>query len=78
MKYETRITRLIVLPEGAPIFSDQATTIQIEDEAAGEYIEIEQSRMIEENGKIWIDPEEWPHIREAVESLLREIGKDRQ
>lgn len=34
MTYETRITRLTVLPKGEPLFAETATHIQIEDEAA--------------------------------------------
>mgnify|MGYP000650360830 CR=1 FL=1 len=36
MTMETRITSLIVLPEGEPIFSERATIVRIEDEAGGE------------------------------------------
>lgn len=65
MKYQTRITKLTVLPANEPIFSEQASHISIEDEAAGEFIEIQQA-----DGTIKIDPEEWPAIKQAVEQLL--------
>jgi len=41
-KYETRITRLSVIPREEPIFSEQATHIAIEDEAAGEFVKVSQ------------------------------------
>ena len=42
MTMETRITSLIVLPEGEPIYSERATIVRIEDEAGGEYIVVSQ------------------------------------
>ncbi len=72
MTYETRITRMTVLPKGEPLFSEKATHIQIEDEAAGEFISIEQHNDGSTLGKIVIDPDEWPAIRDAVERLLAE------
>ena len=69
MTYETRITRLTVIPKGEPIFSETATHIQIEDEAAGEFISIEQTHD-DHTGKIVFNPDEWPAIRDAVEGLL--------
>lgn len=71
-KFITRTTRLTVLPQGEPIFSEMATHIEIEDEAAGEFITISQCRDdTDKEQKICIDPEEWPAIKAAVESLMR-------
>ena len=67
--YETRILSLIVLPKGDDIFSEQATTIKIEDEAGGEFIAIEQSGLVD-SGKISIDPMEWPAIRAAIDRMI--------
>lgn len=76
MKYITRVTRLTIAPEKEPIFSEMATHVEIEDEAAGEYISISQDNGSTENGKIRIDSDEWPAIELAVESLIRELRKD--
>lgn len=65
MKYETRPTRWIIAPEGDPVFSERATRITIEDQAAGEFVQIEQ-----ENGKIQIDPSEWPILRAAIDHAI--------
>lgn len=71
-KFITRTTRLTVLPQGEPIFSEMATHIEIEDEAAGEFITISQCRDdTDKEQEICIDPEEWPAIKAAVESLMR-------
>ncbi len=42
MNYETRILSKIALREGVGIFDESATRITIEDEAAGEFLKIEQ------------------------------------
>ena len=67
----TRITKLTVVPHGEPIFCERATSIEIVDEAAGEFFELTQSG--DDFGKIRFDVEEWPHIRAAIERLMVEI-----
>jgi len=72
--YITRITRLSVLPEKEPIFSELCTHITIVDEAAGEYLEITQQsgcpNMKEQT--ISLSADEWPAIKGAIEQLLAE------
>lgn len=68
--YSTRITKLTIVPKGEPIFSERATDVYIEDEAAGEFIIIEQH--MEGYGKVAIDPYEWPTIKAAINQLLKE------
>ena len=69
-QYEIRITRLTVNKPGEPIFSPHATTVEIEDEACGEYLVIRQHNDQAKAGEIAITPEEWPTIKEAIERLL--------
>lgn len=71
MKYETRIMSLTVAPEGEPTFSEMATTIKIEDESAGEFVVVIQSGRTDV-GKISINPEEWPAMRDAIDRLIAE------
>ena len=73
MTYKTRSTRITVAPVGEPLFSEQATSISIDDEAAGEFVVIEQNRDDQEHGKVSIEPDEWPHVAAAVDRLLKEI-----
>lgn len=69
--YETRTTRIVVLKRGAELFDDSATTIEIDDESAGEFVKVSQS--IDHNiGAIVIDVAEWPHIRDAIDRLAAE------
>lgn len=73
-EFVKRIVKIAVLPKGKEMFSEQATFIEIVDEAGGEFIEISQQSGIE-GQKIRIDDDEWPHIREAVNEMLKEIKK---
>ena len=73
-EYETRITRLTVNRLKEPIFSDLATHIEIEDEAAGEFILIRQQADNAKAGVVNITAEEWPHIKAAIEQLLPTPG----
>jgi hypothetical protein len=54
------------------LFSERATTISIVDEDAGEFVEVSQSPDNQDAGKITIDKDEWPSIRDAIECLLRQ------
>lgn len=71
MKYESRITRITVAPEKEPLFSELATTITIDDEAAGEFVTIEQN-IDSAKGVISIDPNHWPAIRDAIDRMIKE------
>ncbi|HBH38891.1 MAG TPA: hypothetical protein DDX06_10975 [Curvibacter sp.] len=71
MKMTTRTTQVFVLPEGQPLYSEDATQISITDEAAGEFVVLDQSGR-SDMGKIAITPEEWPTIREQVDMMISE------
>lgn len=68
-EYKNRITRLTVLPQSQALYSDRATNVEIVDEAAGEFIEISQTRT-DGLSKIAIDPHEWPALRAAIEQMI--------
>lgn len=65
--YEIRTTRIAIVPEGEPIFHARAWSIEIDDEGAGEYLRVRSTD--DESKEIRIDPSEWPHLREAVDSM---------
>lgn len=73
--YKIRTTRLTVMPDEEPIFSETAIHIEIEDDGAGEYLRItEQSEGPDSKDQsIIVTPEEWPHLCQAVETLFKEI-----
>jgi len=76
MKYETRLYGLIVKPEGEPIFSEQATIISIDDEAAGVFFTLEQNGGMSGSKKVLITSEEWPVISAAVDRMIEEWRDD--
>jgi hypothetical protein len=70
-KYEIRVTKLSVIPPGEPIFSDQATHVEIQDEAGGEYLSVQQNHE-ESRIQIFIDRKQWPQLRDAIDFMIGE------
>jgi hypothetical protein len=70
----TRITQLTVVPEEKPIFSEQATTVTIQDDSGGEFVVVEQAYA--DYGKIAIDPKEWPDLRAAIDQMVKECKEE--
>ena len=68
-EYETRTTSMTIVPKGEPLFSEQATQVTTVDEAGGEFVEVCQSGSIG-LGKIAINPEEWPALRDAISLMI--------
>jgi len=69
MKYIKRTIKWAVVREKEPLFYELATDIEIVGEGAGEFVEVKQHT--EESGKVQIDPEEWPAIREAIDCAVK-------
>lgn len=69
-KIKSRVTRVVVVPEGEAIFSEMATTVEIDDEAGGEFVTVTQDDR-NDLGKIAINPEEWPALRAAINRMVR-------
>ena len=70
MTYITRPIKWIVLPEGEPVFCEQATTIEITDESGGEFVTVSQQRDEPNAQTIKIDRDDWPLIRNAIEDAM--------
>lgn len=70
-EYETRTTRVTFLPKGESIFSERATDITIEDEAAGEFVKVVQKSLCPDIQGITIDPEEWPALLIAINDMIK-------
>ena len=75
--YITRVTRLSIMPEGEPLFAEQCTQVEIEDEAAGEFVVVrQQSEHVDADRQaIQIAPDEWPAVRDAIDELIIDIEK---
>lgn len=67
--YEKRLTAFSVGPPDEPLFSEMATTVRIDDESGGEFVAVEQHGRTDV-GKICINPEEWPVLRETIDELI--------
>jgi hypothetical protein len=72
MKYESRITRVSIIPKGEPIFSQHGYHIEIDDEAAGEFVSVKY----EDQGAtddMRIEPEAWLILRETIDAMFADI-----
>ena len=69
--YEIRTMSVMVNKTSEPSFSEMATTVRIEDESGGEFVEVEQEGRTD-IGKIQITPEEWPMLRKAIDMIIAE------
>lgn len=66
---------MVTVPQGEELFSEQATEIEIVNEASGEFVVVQQH--YEGYGKIGINPEEWPVLREAIDKMIKECRKEK-
>lgn len=69
---ELKVTRLTIVPKGEAIFCERATHIEVQDQAAGEYLRIIQQddRQSATEQTIEIDPAEWPLIRKVIDFMI--------
>lgn len=72
MEYEVRTTAVLVVPVGESIFSEGAITVRIDDEAAGEFLVLEQSTDAG-LGKVSFDSEMWPVLRDAIDKMHTQV-----
>ena len=79
MKYETRVTRIVVCPVNAKLFCEMATEISIEDEAAGEYIKITQCHEESKNGTVLLSPgDDLELVVAAIKRLAADCRSDHE
>ena len=56
-----------------PVFSEQATHIEIDDEAAGEFIKVSQEGGHTDIAKfVTFDREEWIVVRDAIDCMMNQ------
>lgn len=66
-----RYIKMTVGPENVPIFDERNFTIEIEDEAAGEFLLIRCYGDQCQNGEIRLDPDEWEELKEAIDIMVK-------
>lgn len=74
--YLTRVTRYTIAPQGEPLFAERAIQVELDDEAAGEYIKITTQFDDAENQQVSLDIAEWPHVEAAVRKLIKESKRN--
>jgi hypothetical protein len=72
-KFTTRTLKVIVMPEGDPIYSERSTTIEIDDLAAGEFIVIRQNFGDDKEHKLCFDREDWSAVKVAVDEIFKTL-----
>lgn len=79
-EYDIRILKVMVAKPGEAVFSEAATTVEIVDDAAGEYVKVTQAKYEkdEETHYVEISPCEWPAIRSAIEFMVSECREDKE
>jgi hypothetical protein len=71
-KYESRATEWIVCKVNGTIFHDGNIRVRIEDEDAGEFVVVDS---LDENGKVRINPDEWPMVKSTIQRAV-ELCRD--
>ena len=56
------------------VCKEQVTVITVEDEAAGEFLRLQQHH-VEDKGTIFIDPSEWPVLRKTLDEAFASLKK---
>lgn len=76
MNYEARCVAMVFGKENSPMFSESNLRVELEDLASGEFVVL---NYIGDGGdfcgKIPIEPEEWPYLREVINEM---VGKCRK
>lgn len=68
--YEIRTMKIIVSPKGSNSFDRTTTSVEIQDDGGGEFLEISQCD--KDRQIIKIDPSEWSTIRDAIDCMIKE------
>lgn len=67
MSLRSRVTKRVLLPDGEPLYSESAIVVEIQDDAAGEFVEVTQK-----DAKFSVDPDEWPRLRAVLNRMIKE------
>jgi hypothetical protein len=71
-EYERVVTQITIKPKGEPIFHELATTIRIEDEAAGPYVVVSQCSSLASKQEITVDIDSWDSLKNGIDEMIRE------
>ena len=74
--YDIRITQIVVTPKGQPTYSEMATTIEIDDEALGEFVTLKQNVRNSTKLQISIEPNELNALQQSIEFMVRQCRSE--
>lgn len=66
---EKLITRITLVPEGEPIFSEMGYQVEIDDVAGGEFVVVHCN--MSGYDKIAINPGEWDVLKPAIDEMIK-------
>ena len=66
---------MIIMPEGEAIFHPHAIEVTIDDEAGGEFLLVHQNGEETVPGQIWINPADWPLLRQTINDMIANISE---
>lgn len=69
---EERTIKAALMDKDSALFDHDVWTVEIDDEAGGEFIVVTSGQEDLDPGKILIDPEEWPQLRALIDRMVSE------
>lgn len=72
---EVRPTQWTITPKGEPIFDERAITLKIEDEAAGEFLILENCGDCGKETGFRFDADDWPTLRALIDEAVKEVKR---
>lgn len=69
---EARITKVSIIPHGESLFHEKTIHVEIEDEAAGEYLTITGNHEYLKQGQIAIDVIDWPVLKKTIDDMIEQ------
>jgi predicted lysophospholipase L1 biosynthesis ABC-type transport system permease subunit len=74
-EFESRVLKVGLMQPGQSIFSENVYTVEIDDEAAGEYVVVRQVNHDGPEERLSIDPRHWPALRAEIDRMVAECRK---
>jgi hypothetical protein len=70
-----RATKWHIGKQGEPIFAEYSFDVEIQDEAAGEFVVLTSNVGRDDRSCVAIDAEDWPEVKAALNMAVKEIKK---
>jgi hypothetical protein len=70
--FESRVLKVGLMRTGQSVFSDGVYTVEIDDQAGGEFVVVRQLTDTAAGEKLEIDPQQWPALRAEIDRMVAE------